>query len=99
MELFKSQFVTGDLPQLMHESGSDTTAAEFGVGLKVVNRAPVLDELVGITVEDDPPGKTVTESGGDESAVLRMKTTEELVRDRCDVVVSDRREGESGGAA
>ncbi len=99
MELFKSQFVTGDLPQLTHESGSDTKAAEFGVGLKVVNRAPVLDKPVGITVEDDPPGKTVTESGGDESAVLRMKTTEELVRDRCDVVVSDRREGESGGAA
>jgi hypothetical protein len=99
MELFESEFVTGDLPQLAHESGPDTTAAEIGVGLEVVDRAPVLDESVGITVKDDPSGKAVIESGGDESAVLRVETAKELVRDWRDVVVLDGRERESGSAA
>ncbi|MEU2770600.1 hypothetical protein ABZ628_28240 [Streptomyces diastaticus] len=57
------------------------------------------DELVRIAVEDDPSGKNIVESGGDESAVLRVETAEELVRDWCDVVVLNGWEGESGGAA
>ncbi|MET8638170.1 hypothetical protein [Streptomyces sp. NPDC004680] len=57
------------------------------------------DELVGIAVEDDPCGKNVVESGGDEAAVLRVVRTEELVRGWRDVVVLNGWEGESGGTA
>lgn len=94
MELFEPQLAAGNLPQLTHEGGADAASAEFGVGLKVADRAPVPDEPVGITVEDDPSGKNVVESGGDESAVLRVETSEELVRDWHDVVVLDGWEGE-----
>ncbi|WP_411139019.1 hypothetical protein [Streptomyces sp. C10] len=69
------------------------------MSLKVVDRAPVPDEPIGITVEDNPSGESVAESGGYESAALRGETAEELVRDWRDVVVLDGWEGESGGAA
>ncbi|MDH2393307.1 hypothetical protein QCN29_32000 [Streptomyces sp. HNM0663] len=52
------------------------------------------DEPVGIAVEDDPSSKNAVESGGDETAVLWMEAAEELVRDRRDLVVPDRRERE-----
>src|SRR5690242_20685454 len=93
MELFEPQFVAGDLPQLTHEGGADAASAEFGVGLKVVDRAPVPDESVGIMVEDDPSGKNVVESGCDEAPVLRVETSEQLVRDWRDVVDLDGWEG------
>lgn len=78
IELFEPHVVAGYLPQLTHEGGADTAPAELGVGLKVVDRAPVPDEPVGIVVEDNPSGKNVVESGGDESAVLRWRRPRSL---------------------
>ncbi len=98
MELFEPQLVAGDPPQLSHESGAHTSATELGMGLKVLDRTPVPDKPRGITVEDNPSGKSVAEPGGYEAAALRVETAEELVRDRSDVIVLDGREGESGGA-
>ncbi|WP_411089361.1 hypothetical protein [Streptomyces sp. 061-3] len=57
------------------------------------------DEPVRIAVEDDPSGEEAVGAGDKESALLRVEAAEELVRDRGDVVLADRRERESRGAA
>lgn len=99
MQLFEAKLVAGDLPELVDESGSDAATAEGGVGLEVVDGAPVLDESVGIAVEDDLSGKDAVGFGDEESALLRVETAEESVRDGRDVVLADRGERESRGAA
>lgn len=99
MQLFKTELVAGDLPELLDEGGPDSAAAEGGVSLEVVDGAPVSDESVGIAVEDDPPGKDAVDLGDEEPTLLRVETAEELVRDRRDVVVADGREREPRGAA
>jgi hypothetical protein len=69
------------------------------MGLQVVDHAPVLDELVGIAVEDDPSGEYAVGHGGEETAVVWLETADELVCDGRDVVFPDGREWEPGSAA
>ncbi|MEV6180413.1 hypothetical protein [Streptomyces sp. NPDC052015] len=65
------------------------------MGLEVVDRSPVCDEPKGITFEDDPSDKSLTEISDDEAAARRGETAEELVSDRRDIVFMDRREARS----
>lgn len=94
VQLFKAQLIAGDLPELVDEGGSDAASAEGGAGLQMMDRAPVSDESVGVAVEDDPSGQEAVGAGDEKSALLRVEAAEELVRDRGDVVLADRRERE-----
>ena len=99
MQLLQPKFVSGDPPELLDEGGADASPAPVGVGLEVVDGAPVPDQPVGVAVEDDPPGQDVTDRGHQEPAPLRVQAAERLVRDRPDVVIANRGKGESGRAA
>jgi hypothetical protein len=99
VQLLKPQLVAGDPLQSTDEGGSDSASAEGGMGLEVVDRAPVPDEPVGIAIEDDPSGENVVGLGGDQTAVLWIETAKELVHDGRHVVVPDGREREPSSAA
>lgn len=99
MQLFQSQLISGNLPELVDEGGAYASSAPVRVGLEVVNGAPMPDEPMGVAVEDDPSGEDAVGLGDDETTLLWVESADDLVRDRLDVVIIDRWEGESGGAA
>jgi len=97
--LFEAQFVTGDVAGTVHQRGSDTAAAEVGMGLNPFDRAPVRDDPVPVSAQAQPSGEDTVDSGEQELAVTGIKLGYELMRGCAHVVDTNRRKREAYGSA
>ena len=97
--MFEAQFVTGDVAGTVHQRGSDTAAAEVGMGLNPFDRAPVRDDPVPVSAQAQPSGEDIVEFGEQELAVLGIKACDELIGDGFHVVDADRGKREAHGSA
>ena len=99
VELFQSRVVAGDLACAVHQGCSDTAATEVGVGLDVVDGAPVGNHGMGVTADAHPASEHPVDRGEDKPAALRGEAGDELLGDRRDMGDIDGRKGESDGSA
>jgi hypothetical protein len=99
VELFEAHLVAGDLPELVHQCRADAPAAVCGLGLQVVDGAPMCDEGIGVAAEQDPPGEGIVAAGEQYPAPLRVEAGGEVVDGGRNLPGVDRRKGESSCAA
>ena len=99
VEFLEAHFVSGDLPEPVHQSRSDALVAVCGLGLQVVDGSPVGAEGTEIAAEDYPSCERAVDAGEQYPASLRVEAVGEGIDCRGDVPGVDRGKRESRGAA
>ena len=99
MQLLKAHLVAGRPPQPVHQGRADALVAVCGLGLQVVDGAPVGDEGIGVAAQEHPSGEGAAAAGEQYPASLRVEAAGEGIDSRGDMAGVDRGKRESCGAA